>query len=42
MYIIYQIRNLVNSKIYIGVHNGKNKSYLGSGLALQQAIKTQS
>ena len=40
MYIIYQTRNIVNNKIYIGVHNGKNKNYLGSGMALQRAIKT--
>lgn len=39
MYILYQTRCLVNDKIYIGVHNGKSESYLGSGTAISAAIR---
>ena len=42
-WILYQIENLVNHKIYVGVHKltntTKSKNYLGSGLALRPAIK---
>jgi group I intron endonuclease len=42
-WILYQTTNLVNGKIYVGVHKVKNTSksrtYLGSGLALKKAIK---
>jgi hypothetical protein len=40
-YIIYKTTNLINGKFYIGKHttNNKNDSYLGSGLALTNAIK---
>ena len=37
---IYKTTNLINNKIYIGKRSGKfNKNYLGSGLALINAIK---
>lgn len=38
MYIVYRTENTINGKFYYGVHNGSNKSYLGSGKALQSAI----
>ena len=40
-YIIYQITNDVNGKIYIGKHQTENinDNYFGSGLALRNAIK---
>ncbi len=42
-WILYQTTNLVNGKIYIGVHKLANtkrsRDYLGSGLALQPAIE---
>lgn len=40
-YLIYQITNVLNGKIYIGQHKTKNPddSYFGSGLALRKAIK---
>jgi group I intron endonuclease len=37
--IIYKTTNLINGKIYIGKHNGKNEKYLGSGRNLILAIK---
>lgn len=39
-YLIYQIRNKLNNKIYIGKHITKNinDSYMGSGTYLQNAI----
>lgn len=42
-WILYQTTNLVNGKIYVGVHkladNYRSRNYLGSGLALRPAIK---
>ena len=36
---IYKITNLVNNKWYIGKHNGKDPSYMGSGKLLKRAIQ---
>ena len=40
-YLVYQVTNLVNGKIYIGKHSTKNPydKYMGSGKAIKQAIK---
>jgi hypothetical protein len=42
-WILYRTTNLVNSKIYVGVHKlsntSKSKCYIGSGDALQLAVK---
>ena len=38
-YILYKTTNVVNGKFYIGVSNGNNSSYKGSGTALLEAIK---
>ena len=36
--IIYVTQNLVNGKIYIGIHTKNEKEYLGSGMYLNRAI----
>jgi len=40
-YIVYETRNIINNKIYVGVHKTENinDSYLGSGVILKKAIK---
>ena len=40
-YIIYQITNKINNKIYVGKHQTENMNdgYFGSGIALRNAIK---
>ena len=38
-YILYKTTNIVNGKYYIGVTNGNNPHYKGSGTALSEAIK---
>ena len=37
--IIYKTTNLINNKFYIGKDAKNNKSYLGSGKVLKQAIQ---
>jgi len=41
IYTVYQTTNTINNKIYIGVHatTNPNDSYLGSGIAIKQAIE---
>lgn len=43
MFIVYKTTNVINNKIYIGVHNNGDSSnfdgYLGSGLNMTRAIK---
>lgn len=41
IYTVYETKNLINQKIYVGVHKTKNinDSYLGSGKYLKDAIK---
>lgn len=39
MYNLYRTTNIINKKYYIGVSNGNNKWYKGSGTALKRAIK---
>jgi hypothetical protein len=38
-YILYKTTNILNGKYYIGVTNGKDPNYLGSGRVLLSAIK---
>ena len=40
-HIIYKTTNLINGKIYVGMHStdNLNDGYLGSGWILKQAIK---
>ena len=39
--VVYQITNLINGKIYIGVHSTDdiNDGYMGSGDLIKMAIK---
>src|SRR6056300_240 len=39
MYIIYKTTNIINKKIYVGIHNCSRPNYLGSGTALNLSIK---
>lgn len=40
-YYMYEIKNLVNGKVYVGVHKTQNMNdgYMGSGAALRRDIK---
>ena len=40
-YYLYQITNIVNNKIYVGVHktNDKSDGYMGSGKVIKRAIE---
>ena len=38
-YILYKTTNILNGKYYVGVSNGNNSSYKGSGTALLEAIR---
>lgn len=39
-YCVYQITNLVNGKIYVGVHQGNQlDNYWGSGIAIRRALR---
>lgn len=40
MFIVYKTTNIINQKIYIGVHEQENDDdYLGSGLHLKRAVR---
>ena len=39
MPIVYQTTNTVTDRIYVGYHGTNNPNYLGSGVALQDAIE---
>ena len=39
MHIVYKVINKVNGKYYIGVQNTDKKDYLGSGIAITEAIR---
>lgn len=41
IHLIYEIRNKLNSKIYVGAHSteDENDSYMGSGVAIRYALK---
>ena len=41
LYYLYEIKNNINSKIYVGVHQSANidDGYMGSGIAIKTAIK---
>ena len=40
-YYVYQIRNLINNKVYVGAHQTDNleDGYMGSGIQITRAIK---
>jgi dissimilatory sulfite reductase (desulfoviridin) alpha/beta subunit len=40
-YYLYEIKNTINNKIYVGVHKtaNLNDGYMGSGKAINRAIK---
>ena len=39
MYFVYITRNKINNKMYVGITNGNDKDYLGSGIRLKNAVK---